>query len=162
MLDFVEFLCDTLFQGLYEGMTGEPGKRLGKLIAAARDRKKLSQADLARAIGYGKPEANRSYVAAWERGEACPPMGRVGRLCQVLGLPLENVVHLALMHKHGELEPEVVTSMVREETARYGVAGQDAEIEKLVRDAKILKAKDPAEFRWLLDTVKRIMARLER
>ena len=57
---------------------------LGKVIARARHRKKLTQAELARKLGV-----NRATVINWEKGTHFPQR-HLGAVEEVLGISLEG------------------------------------------------------------------------
>jgi transcriptional regulator with XRE-family HTH domain len=64
------------------------GLTVGKRIAAARERKRLPQADLARQLGLGQPR-----VSSWENGEELPDTpGGWRDLCDALGVPSDYLL----------------------------------------------------------------------
>ena len=74
----------------------EPGFR--KLITRAREKKKLSQADLAETF-----KITRAYVNHWERGVSTPPKRLIPRVAQLLGIPVQDLfkaIQLWKLWKH--------------------------------------------------------------
>jgi transcriptional regulator with XRE-family HTH domain len=60
---------------------------IGRRVAEARERKRLSQAQLALEVGV-----RQQTVAAWETGRNIPPTEKLGRLSAVLGLSIDYLV----------------------------------------------------------------------
>lgn len=69
--------------------------RIGTMIRRARERKRMSQKDLAKALGV-----SRSAVNAWENDRAWP-QNSIGALEQILGISLDGADA-----PHGELVAE--------------------------------------------------------
>lgn len=61
-------------------------KVIGKHLRDARTRLKLKQADVARMTYVSLP-----YYGKLERGEICPSIDRLARICKTLHLPLPDV-----------------------------------------------------------------------
>lgn len=74
-----------------------PRVRIGTAIRRARERRRLSQADLAYALGV-----SRSAVNAWENDRAYP-QSSIGAIEEVLGIRLD-----------GEPEPDVMPEGLRD------------------------------------------------
>lgn len=58
--------------------------RLNKLAKAQREKLNISQARLARAMGWSSPQ----YVSNFEREYSTIPLKRVPKLCKALKIPL--------------------------------------------------------------------------
>ena len=71
---------------------------IGRRVADARERKHLSQAQLADEVGV-----RQQTVAAWETGRNIPPTEKLGRLSAALGLSIDYLV-LGEDGQGGELE----------------------------------------------------------
>lgn len=61
--------------------------RLGKAIAVRRQEKRLTQAELAEAIGV-----EQETISRFERGATLPPLGRLVDIADVICCPLENLL----------------------------------------------------------------------
>ncbi len=59
---------------------------IGKHIATLREEKGYSQKELAEAIPVTQPTLSR-----WENGTIIPPLQQLERVCEVLGIPLEQI-----------------------------------------------------------------------
>lgn len=63
----------------------------GEIIAHARMKAKLTQAELSKKLGYVSPQ----FVSNWERNISKMPRGSFGKLAKYLGKkPLQEVVDL--------------------------------------------------------------------
>lgn len=71
---------------------------IGRRVAEARERRHLSQAQLAEEVGV-----RQQTVAAWETGRNIPPTEKLGRLSAALGLSIDYLV-LGEEGQGGELE----------------------------------------------------------
>ena len=64
--------------------------RFGVALRRLRDLRKLSQEDLAEAIGY-----NRTTIGLWERGRKSPTLAAVAALSAALGVSASELLRLA-------------------------------------------------------------------
>ena len=60
---------------------------IGEIIRKARDKKNISQHELALAL-----DVERSTVSGWETGKRIPDVEMLGRLCDVLDIPMSSIV----------------------------------------------------------------------
>lgn len=66
----------------------KPQVLIGKIIREHREKKNLTQLDLARQLGYGSTQ----FVSLFERGlSKCPPRV-LGKLCSILGIPKSRML----------------------------------------------------------------------
>ena len=61
--------------------------KMGRAIAARRQQKKLTQAELAEII-----EVEQETISRFERGATLPPLGRLAEIADALSCPLEDLL----------------------------------------------------------------------
>ena len=59
---------------------------VSELLKKARSEKGLSQAEVAKKLGYSSPQ----FISNWERGLASPPIPKLKKLCKIYDLPLDK------------------------------------------------------------------------
>ena len=79
----------------------------GKYIKEIREKKDLSQAELARRLGH----ASNSYVRDIERGIFTPPPERLGPLARALGVPVIRLKEASLETRLRDLDVKVVAML---------------------------------------------------
>jgi len=57
-------------------------KQFGRYLAEARQTQGMTQADVAKKLGYSSAQ----YISNWERGAAAPPTSQLAKICEILGL----------------------------------------------------------------------------
>lgn len=77
-------------------------KGLGRYLANIRLERKLTQWDVAVALGYGTPQ----FVSNWERGVVLPSLKESHRLAGLLRLPERDLIGAVFAVKQYELETE--------------------------------------------------------
>ena len=85
-------------------------KQIGERIKAARTNKNLTQGEFAKLIGA----KSASVVSSWEMGVAKPDCERLAAICQVLGVPPDNLLgfqsdayatsEIGVIHKYRALD----------------------------------------------------------
>lgn len=80
-----------------------PNKSLGAFLKERRTALGLSQADLARDLGYGSPQ----YVSDWERGHSGVPMKRLLALADALEIDRDTLFDLLLDFSLQRVESEL-------------------------------------------------------
>jgi y4mF family transcriptional regulator len=85
-------------------MWAQSAAEIGKIIAAARRHHKLTQAELAQAIG-----ATQAWVSEVERGKETAQIGKVLRALSQLGVRLQTGVVPWSARKSATPEPESVS-----------------------------------------------------
>ncbi len=66
--------------------------KVGKFIRSKRERVGLSQAEIAKRMGYGTPQ----FVSNWERGVSLPPVSSIKKLAALLDVSAEGLFELIL------------------------------------------------------------------
>ena len=79
----------------------------GKCIKEIREKKDISQAELARRLGH----ASSSYVRDIERGVFTPPPERLGPLAKALGVPVIRLEEASLETRLRDLDVKVVAML---------------------------------------------------
>lgn len=85
-------------------MWAQSAAEVGKIVAAARRYRKLTQAELARAIG-----ATQTWVSEVEQGKETAQIGKVLRALSYLGIRLQTGVAPWSVRKPAAHEPERVS-----------------------------------------------------
>lgn len=65
-------------------------KYLGTYLRRKRELVKLTQAEVADALGYKSPQ----YVSNWERGASCPPAHGLRKLVKILHLDRNEILNI--------------------------------------------------------------------
>jgi transcriptional regulator with XRE-family HTH domain len=68
--------------------------RIGQVLAAVRDRRAMTQRELAAAI-----RVSEHTISRWERGETVPSLAHLGALCRALHVRPSVFVDLPLRHR---------------------------------------------------------------
>ena len=80
---------------------------MGELIAQRRKEKGLTQKGLAQQLNI-----TDKAVSKWERNLACPDIGTIPRLAEILELSVEELLNVSPAEKKGSPEAEKVLDMV--------------------------------------------------
>lgn len=115
------------------------------MILEARKRKDLTGKELGLRLGY-KGSAAATVVSSWERACKPVPLGKIGKLCRLLGIDEAELTRLCAAHKWGPLDQAVREGVVAERLARYGAPPLDAPLSDLVHDAEAVRRRNPATF----------------
>ena len=94
-------------------------KHVNSLNKYLRDRRKelhLSQADLAKELGYSSPQ----FVSNWERGLVSPPLASLARLMELLKIPRQTVIDLILEDTRKELDAHLPAAATDKGSAQVG------------------------------------------
>ena len=67
--------------------TGDLGRQIGRAIAHARQRRGLTQEQVAEKLGV-----EQETVSRFERGVVLPPLGRLAELAEALSVPMTQLV----------------------------------------------------------------------
>lgn len=67
-------------------------EKLAKFLRSCREAKALSQADVAKELGYSSPQ----FVSNWERGISSPPMDSIFKLARIFELPADAIYEVLL------------------------------------------------------------------
>ncbi len=67
----------------------------GRAVTELRTKKRLTQDDLAHALGY-----HLSYIGQIERGRKSPTLRTMVNIAQVFGIPLSQLISLAERHQN--------------------------------------------------------------
>jgi y4mF family transcriptional regulator len=106
----IAFISDRIYIGLYPidnrgwSMWAQSAAEIGKILATARRHHKLTQAELAQAIG-----ATQAWVSEVEQGKETAQIGKVLRALSHLGVRLRTGVVPWSARKSGTPEPEGVS-----------------------------------------------------
>src|SRR5690242_2056286 len=74
----------------------ELAQYVGPAIQVARVRRRLTQEELAAALGQRlRQDIRQSYVSKIENGHSCPSLERLGVICIVLGCPPDHIMKVA-------------------------------------------------------------------
>jgi transcriptional regulator with XRE-family HTH domain len=76
---------------------------LGEIIREYREKKGMTQLDLARKLDYSTPQ----FVSLFERGLSKVPMETLGFLIKVLGIPEKKIVYALVSSYKEELEDQI-------------------------------------------------------
>lgn len=68
-------------------MLKPPAENLGKYLRNCRERRKLSQSDVAKELNYSTPQ----FVSNWERGLSAPPSDTLRTLVGLYEIPKEEI-----------------------------------------------------------------------
>lgn len=79
-------------------------KTIGKLLKKAREDKNLTQQDVADLMGYGTPQ----FVSNIERGISKIPDRSIKKVCELLGLQVEEIVDLLAEQRKQDLMRRVM------------------------------------------------------
>ena len=86
---------------------------ISDLLKKGRSNAGLSQADVARELGYTSPQ----FVSNWERGLSSPPVPKLKKLCKMYQLPVEDAYQAMLSSTLQEVERKLHTQF-------YGSGGR--------------------------------------
>lgn len=67
-------------------------EKLAKFLRSSREAKSLSQADVAKELGYSSPQ----FVSNWERGISSPPMDAIFKLAKIFDLQADAIYEVLL------------------------------------------------------------------
>lgn len=73
---------------------------IGEYLKKRRLKKKLSQADVARALGY----ASAQIVSNWERGLCSPPLDQLATIVKIYGLTQKQMIDIFIKGQKVKLE----------------------------------------------------------
>ncbi len=85
---------------------------LGKFLADKRVSLGITQADLGRRLGYSSAQ----FVSNWERGTCSPPLQAIPKLCEILKIPMKDMVELMTKAYRDHLQENL--SVKRKKTKR--------------------------------------------
>jgi transcriptional regulator with XRE-family HTH domain len=125
---------------------------LSAALRQARRQKDLTQEELARLLGV-----DPTLVSHWETGRKVPPLDRLLRMAEELGIDADRVIKLRAQHERARLELKKssiptglkdLTSQVREPAAQYGDSKDPVlgDLERLVRQLRRLPRRVRAEI----------------
>jgi transcriptional regulator with XRE-family HTH domain len=77
-------------------------KTLGETIRRWREARGISQAEVARLMGYGTSQ----FISNWERGVSYPPISAAGKLAGVLKISHRTLVYMVFRCKQSDLVHE--------------------------------------------------------
>jgi len=78
---------------------------ISDLLKKARENSGLSQAEVARELGYTSPQ----FVSNWERGLSSPPVPKLKKLCKMYELAMDDAYHAMLSATLQEVERKLHT-----------------------------------------------------
>lgn len=67
-------------------------EKLAKFLRSSREAKSLSQADVAKELGYSSPQ----FVSNWERGISSPPMDAIFKLAKIFDVQADAIYEVLL------------------------------------------------------------------
>lgn len=67
-------------------------EKLAKFLRSSREAKALSQADVAKELGYSSPQ----FVSNWERGISSPPMDAIFKLAKIFDVQADLIYEVIL------------------------------------------------------------------
>ncbi len=73
---------------------------ISELLKRARESSGLSQAEVARELGYTSPQ----FVSNWERGLSSPPVPKLKKLCKMYQVPVDEAYNAMLSATLQEVE----------------------------------------------------------
>ncbi len=86
---------------------------IADLLKRARENSGLSQADVARELGYSSPQ----FVSNWERGLSSPPVPKLKKLCRLYHVSMDEAYKAMLTATLQEVEHKLHTQF-------YGSGGR--------------------------------------
>lgn len=81
-------------------------KTIGTTIAELRKKNGMTQAELAEKLGI-----TDKAVSKWERDLSCPDIATLPKLCEILGISVDELMQGAVMEKKGA-QPEKIKDLI--------------------------------------------------
>lgn len=76
---------------------------ISELLKKGREHAGLSQADVARELGYSSPQ----FISNWERGLSSPPVPKLKRLCKLYRVSIDEAYKSMLASTLDEVETKL-------------------------------------------------------